>query len=359
MAENQQDESQKTEEPTQRRLEDAREKGQVATSREVNHWFLILAATVIVAMIMPSAGGDVTYTLAGFVHHAHEIPATPSRLGLAITSAMAELAFAMMPMIALLVAAAVLAGLIQNGPVFSVEQIKPKLERISLINGIKKLFSLRSLAEFAKGILKLAIVAGVLLFLVLPEFDRLQALASLPVPDMLAHMGDMSTLLMVGVLSVMTVIAGFDLFYQRFEHHKKMRMSRQELKDEMKQSEGDPIVKGRLRQLRMERARRRMMAAVPEADVVITNPSHFAVALQYEQETMRAPMVVAKGLDSLAVRIREIAKDNDVPVVENPPLARALHGAVEVGEEIPTEHYRAVAEIIGYVMGLKRKYAAS
>src|SRR3546814_110937 len=160
---------------------------------------------------------------------------------------------------------------------------------------------------------------------------------------------------MIGVLSVMTLIAGIDFLYQKLRHIKKLRMSRQELKDEFRQSEGDPMVKGRLRQIRMERARRRMMAAVPNADVVITNPTHFAVALKYVAVDMSAPRLIAKGADDVAFRIRKIAKEHGVPVVENPPLARGLFAAVDLDEEVPPEHYKAVAEVIGYVMRLKRK----
>jgi flagellar biosynthetic protein FlhB len=152
------------------------------------------------------------------------------------------------------------------------------------------------------------------------------------------------------------VLAGIDYFYQRLQHMRSLRMSKREQKDEAKQSEGDPMLKGRLRQIRMDRARRRMMAAVPGASVVITNPTHFAVALKYERG-MNAPVCVAKGVDLLARRIREIAEAHDIPVIENPPLARALHGTVEIDQEIPSEHYRAVAEIIGYLMRLRRSVA--
>ena len=158
---------------------------------------------------------------------------------------------------------------------------------------------------------------------------------------------------------MVTLIAGFDFLYQKFEFHKSMRMSKQDIKDEMKQTEGDPIIKARLRQLRIERSRKRMMAAVPEADVVITNPTHYAVALKYTSGEMAAPVVVAKGVDTIALRIREVAKENDVPIVENPPLARAIHGGVEIDQAIPETYYRAVAEVIGYVWRLKGKRRAA
>jgi flagellar biosynthetic protein FlhB len=165
--------------------------------------------------------------------------------------------------------------------------------------------------------------------------------------------------MLIAVLAVVTVIAALDMLYQKVQHTKQMRMSRQEIKDELKQTDGDPMVKARLRQIRMERARQRMMQAVPESTVVVTNPTHFAVALKYEHDSMDAPELVAKGADLVAKRIREVAEENDVPLVENPPLARALYGGVEVGQPIPTEHYRAVAEVIGYVMQLRPKSGRS
>ena len=177
---------------------------------------------------------------------------------------------------------------------------------------------------------------------------------AMAVDDMLAMVRLVAAKVIVGVLTVMTVITLIDVIYQRFMHTKELRMTKQQVKDEHKQSEGDPLIKSRLRQIRVERARKRMMAAVPEADVVITNPTHFAVALKYDQKSMEAPRVVAKGVDNVALRIREVAEENDVAVVENPPVARALHASVDIDQEIPPEHYKAVAEIIGYVMRLKQ-----
>lgn len=209
------------------------------------------------------------------------------------------------------------------------------------------------MVEFIKGILKLIIVGGIAYILLAPEFDRLEALLQMDVIDLLREIQVLIIRMMIGVVSIMAVIAALDYAYQRYEHLKQMRMSRQEVRDEYKQSEGDPQVKARLRQIRTERARTRMMAAVPQADVVVTNPTHFAVALQYDSESMAAPTVVAKGADDVAFRIRDIANDNDVPIVENPPLARALFAGVDIDQQIPEEHYKAVAQLISYVYGLK------
>jgi len=192
-----------------------------------------------------------------------------------------------------------------------------------------------------------------------PDRDMVLDMPSMEVQDVLAMVRLEAVKVVIAVLSVMTIVTLIDVLYQRYQHLKEMRMTKQQVKDEHKQSEGDPMIKGRLRQIRAERARKRMMAAVPEADVVITNPTHFAVALKYDQATMAAPKLLAKGVDNLAFKIREVAEENDIPIVENPPVARALHAAVDIDQEIPPEHYKAVAEIIGYVMNLKRRVSGA
>ena len=189
----------------------------------------------------------------------------------------------------------------------------------------------------------------------LPKFDEIAMVATLAMPQLLALLQSLAARMLIAVLSVMSVITVLDVLYQRWEYMKGQRMSRHEIKEEMKQSEGDPQIKSKLRQIRMERARQRMISKVPDADVVITNPTHYAVALAYDPETMAAPRVLAKGVDGTAQRIREVAEENDIPLVENPPLARALFASADLDEEIPTEHYRAVAEVISYVMGLRRR----
>jgi len=347
------DDSQKTEEPTQRRLEEARRKGQVPMSREVNHWFMILAATLITVMLAPSALGGVVRAMRKFIAQPDAIPTDPANLANLLQATAGEIGLVLALPVALLLAAAAAPGLIQAGPMFSPDRIQPKLEKISLAKGLKRLFSLKSFAEFVKGIAKLAIVGAVAAALFWPVFGEAELYVSLEAPALMDLLRSLAGKMLIGVLAVVSVIAALDYMYQRFEFTKSMRMSRQDLKDELKQTEGDPHVKARLRQIRMERARRRMMAAVPDADVVITNPTHFAVALAYDVETMAAPRLTAKGADRVALRIREVAEAHDVPIVENPPLARALHAGVELDAEIPPEHYKAVAEVIGYVMRLR------
>lgn len=349
------DDSQKTEEPSQKRLDDAREKGNVPKSKEINHWFMIGAGTLFVTAFSPQTLSDIERLLLPFIEQPHAIPTDLHHLRRIMLSLFGDLLLTGMMPLAIVVAAAVAGGFVQHGFLVSAESIMPKLEKISPLAGMKRLFSAQSLGEFVKGLAKLAIVGAVGTILIWPLIGQLALITTMETVEVLALTRSLAARLMIGVLSVMTVIAGIDFLYQKFEHIKKLRMSRQELKDEFRQSEGDPMVKGRLRQIRMERARRRMMAAVPSADVVITNPTHFAVALKYVAADMSAPRLVAKGADDIALKIREIARANDVPVVENPPLARGLFAAVDIDEEITPEHYKAVAEVIGYVMRLKRK----
>ncbi len=358
MADDRPDDSQKTEEPTQKRLTEAREKGQVARSQEVNHWFMILAFAILVGALAPGTADGVARTMQEFLARPHMIDLDSGALGplLRETGARLGRALALPALVALLAAAA--AGLVQTGFVFSADPVKPKLEKISPVRGVKRLFSARSLVEFLKGILKLAIVALVIAALLWPERGLVTALVGMDLPQFLIIVQTLGLRVLLGVLAVMTLIAGLDFLFQRHQHLKQLRMTTQELKDEHKQTEGDPMVKARLRQIRMERARQRMMAAVPESDVVITNPTHYAVALSYELGSTGAPKLTAKGVDSLALRIRDLARECGIPVVENPPLARALYSGVELDQEISPEHYKAVAEIIGYVMRLKGKLPA-
>ncbi len=349
------DDSQKTEEPTQKKLDDAREKGQVLNSREVNHWFMILAGTIIVAMVSPSLSTGLKNVLGRYLEFAHAIPVSENTLRDIIARIANDVAFLLILPILLLVIAALATGMVQSGIMLATDRIVPKMERVSPMQGMKRLFSFKSLAEFLKGVAKITIVGAVATMLMLPSFGGIEQLMRIEIAVLPELLRALATKLMIGVLAIVTVIAIVDFLYQKFEFMKQMRMSRQEIKDEMKQSEGDPMVKQRLRQIRQERARPRMSAAVPQASVVITNPTHFAVALKYEFGEMDAPVLVAKGQDFMAKQIREIAEANDIPIVENPPVACAIYAGVEVDQQIPSEHFKAVAEIIGYVMRLKGK----
>ncbi len=358
MAEDSQDKSQKTEDPTQKRLEDSRKKGQIPSSREVNNWIMILAGTLVVMIFAPAMMRDLSLAMVKFIEMPHAIPLGAAEIRDVVADLFIDVGFVLFIPMVILVCAALSTGLIQNGLIIAPERLKPKLDKISLLSGTKRLFSSRSVTELVKGVFKISIVAFVAILLMLPEFDSIEQIPGLGISEMLVYLHGLIGRLLIGVLAIITVIAVLDFLYQKFEHLKQIRMSRQDIKDELKQTEGDPIVKQRLRQIRHDRARKRMMAAVPKASVVITNPTHFAVALKYEMDDMSAPVLIAKGVDHLAFRIREVAREAGVPIVENPPLAQALHAGVEIDDVIPPEHYKAVAEIIGYVFRLKGKMRA-
>jgi flagellar biosynthetic protein FlhB len=239
-------------------------------------------------------------------------------------------------------------------PVLSVDPITPRFSKISPIEGFKRLFSTEALVNFAKGLVKLAVVSGVLWFVLQPDIDRLETIVTADPGIILADFHEMGLKIIGAVLAVVTVMAIADYAYQRHRWWTRQKMTVQETRDEYKQMEGDPKIKGRIRAIRNERSRKRMMAQVPTASVIITNPTHFAVALKYDRD-MAAPLCVAKGADAVALKIRSVATEHDIPIVENPPLARALFASVEIDETIPAEHFKAVAQVIGFVMRLKNK----
>lgn len=352
MSENQ-DESQKTEEPTPRKLEEARKKGQVSTSKEVNSFAILLGAGAVV-MASPWLIQPGLEAFRGLIEVATSVTVDRG----AVQSVFIDLLLAALltagPVFALLMFIAVAANIAQSGFIFSADPLKFELNRISPISGFKRLFSLKSVVELLKGVFKMVLVAAVVWWILVPEMARLESLLRMDVAELLGLVLVLITRLMIAVLALLAAIALIDYLYQRYEFMKQMRMTLQEVKDEFKQSDGDPQVRARLRQIRAERARQRMMQAVPTADVVVTNPTHFAVAMKYDESTMAAPRVVAKGADEVAFRIRELAGEHEIPLVENPPLARALFDTVEIDQEVPPEHYKAVAEVIGYVMRLRR-----
>ena len=349
------DQSQKTEEPTHKKLDDARKKGQGVNSKEVTNLFMLVAATIVVAVVLPGIMGDMTVGLRSFLAQPHLMSIGDADAPGGLGSVGLKLLGAMGPPLAVFVVAAIAAGFVQRGFNISAESMKPELKKISPLKGLKRMFSLRSVADFVKGVAKLVIVGAVGVATIMPEMIGLELLTSFTPIQFMGRIHELVIRLLVGVCSILALIAGMDYLYQRYEFLKQMKMSRQEIKDEFKQTEGDPQIKGRIRQLRQERARGRMMSAVPEADVVVTNPTHFAVALKYSSDDMNAPMLVAKGVDLVAKRIREVAEENDVPIVQNPPLSRALYATADIDQEIPIEHYKAVVEVIGYVWRLKGK----
>ena len=356
MAEQQQDATERTEDPTQKKLDDALERGDVAKSQEVNTWFIIAGATLILLAFSDRMGSGLQASLRGLIANAHGIPVDgrgllhmTGRLEIEILAAIA------IPFL-LLALAAIAGNMIQHRLVWSAEGLKPKLDKISPAAGFKRLFSKQGLANFAKGLAKLALLGTVMTALLWPERDRLESLVATDLSAILPLTKSLALGVLGAVVAILALIAAADFFFQYRVWFERQKMSVRELKEEFKQTEGDPMMKGRIRQLRIARMRRRMMAEVPKASVVITNPTHYAIALQYERG-MNAPLCLAKGVDAVALKIREVAGQHSIPIVENPPLARALHATVELDKEIPPEHYKAVAEVIGYVMRLRRAVA--
>ena len=347
------DSTDKTEEPTQKRLEEALKRGDVVKSQEVNTWFIIAGATLVLMAFSSGMGANLTTTMRGLLANSYDIPLDGPALPRLFQKIGGEMIAAIAIPFLLLMLAALCGNLIQHQLVWSFESLAPKLSKISPLAGLKRLFSMQALANFAKGLVKLALVGTVLTALMWPERHRLEGLVRSDLSVMLALVQSLALKLLGTVVAIMAVVAAADYLFQYRQWYEKQKMSLRELKEEFKHTEGDPAIKGKMRQLRQTKSRRRMMAAVPKAAVVITNPTHYAIALQYERG-MEAPICIAKGVDVLALKIRQVAAEHAVPVVENPPLARALHATVEIDEAIPPEHYKAVAEVIGYVMKLRR-----
>lgn len=350
------DDTEKTEDPTQKRLDDALERGDVAKSQEINTWFVIAGATLVLSTFAGSIGDGFQTPLRNLIANSWQIRTDGPGL-LALTEQIGyRLAAVLGVPLLLLMMAAVAGNVIQHRFVWSGESLKPKLSKISVVSGAKRIFGKQAAANFAKGLFKLIALGAVMTAVLWPERSRLDAMVRLD-PDALLGITKSLTLQLLGAVIVMlALVAIADYLFQYRQWFERQKMSLREMKEEFKQSEGDPHIKARMRQLRHVRMKKRMMAAVPKASVIITNPTHYSIALSYERG-MSAPVCVAKGVDNIALKIREIAREHDIPVVENVPLARALYAVVEIDDEIPAEHYHAVAEIIGYVMGLKRGFS--
>ena len=349
------DNSQATEEPTQRRLDDAREQGDVVKSTEVTTFAALAGGALVISALGKGAAENFAAQFRMFLEQPDQIAINSETIMELMRHVVMGLGLVLAAPLALMMGTGLAGHLLQHRPNFTPERIKPDLSKLSLMKGFKRMFGIDGLTNLVKGLIKMSIVAAAVWTTLWPERGAIGAVLD-QAPEQVA--GEMIHLLMkviLATLAVLAVMAGLDYFLQRFQFLKRNRMSRQEIKDEFRQSEGDPAVKAKIRQLRIERSRRRMMASVPQATVVIMNPTHFAVALKYEAGETPAPICVAKGADALALRIRDVAKENNVPVIENPPLARALYAAIDIDEAVPPEHYKAVAQVISYVMRLSGK----
>ncbi len=345
----------KTEEATSKRRQDVREKGQVARSPEVSSLAVLMAGTAALYYLLPGVYTNLMDITADVLGSSGTIELNADNFYPFWSGILREVFFTMLPFLILVAIAGIVSNILQTGFVFSPKALSVNYDRINPAEGIKKLMSLHSVMELFKSIVKIAIVSHTSYTLIRREFHNFPMLIDGDVHYIFSYMGHLTLRLIVWTGAVIGILAGIDLGFQKWQHAKNLRMTREEVKEEFKEQEGDPLIRSRIKSMQREVARKRMMAEVPKADVVITNPTHLAVALSYKHGDMNAPKVVAKGAGIIAEKIREIARSNGVAVVENRPLARTLYKMVEIGEEIPANLYKAVAEILAYVYKLKRK----
>ncbi|MEM1103656.1 MAG: flagellar biosynthesis protein FlhB [Pseudomonadota bacterium] len=343
--------SSKTEEPSERKMAEARRKGDVPISKEASNLAAVAGMALVASVLLPSVVNRLLGALLPLTANFHAIRIAQSYDDVlnVVWRTIEIAAFALAPVFLLMAGGGLAAVLAQNAFVISTERITPKLDRISPAKGVERLFSGTALVEFMKSVFKVAVVAIVVGLFIWDEVGKINEAVSYDLTLLPQLLRDATLALLLAVLAAMIVIAGVDILWRRFEWKNKQRMTKQEVKDEFKQSEGDPQVKARLAEIRRNRGRKRMMAAVPGATVVIANPTHYSVALRYVREETDSPICVAKGQNLVALKIREIAEQNNVPVLENKPLARGLYGSVEVDQAIPAEYFEAVAEVITYV----------
>ncbi|MBC6982363.1 flagellar biosynthesis protein FlhB [Caulobacter sp. 17J80-11] len=355
------DPSSKTEEASPRKLEEARKKGDVAKSPDVASWLSLAAVCGVLAVSGGAFAGKMAEAFLPFVAAPHQlVPALESGAG---GDLVRQALWGAAPLLGAVLAAAAIGGaggnLIQHGFLFTPDKLKPDLNKVSPMAGFKRIFGADGLVNFLKTVLKLAAVCWVCWLVMKPHAGELQNMAAMSPLALLPFARELMLALGGAVLALLGFVAGGDFLWQRIRFLQRMRMSREETKEEYKQTEGDPHVKAKLKQLRAEKARKRMMANVPKATVVITNPTHYAVALRYVNGEDAAPVCLAKGVDAIALKIREIAGEHEIPIVEDPPLARALYATVDVDGIIPREHFEAVAKVIGFVMNKGRGAARS
>ncbi len=349
------DESSKTEEPSHKKLEEARKKGQTVSTRELNHFFMLLAIILFLTTMAPGFGRKVTDLLTPFITRPDQYLMDPASVSDTMNQLLVDSALLLAIVLLLTFVAALAPAIIQGKWVFAAEQIKPKLSKISPLAGFKRIYGKKALVEFMKNFIKISVVAIISYMVAAPYLHQIPQIINIDTTYSLQYSGILAVKLLIGTTLLLFLLSIMDYLWQRYTFMKQQRMTKQEVKDEYKQQEGDPHLKQKLKQQRSERARKRMMANVPKADVIITNPTHYAVALQYDEKTMAVPKVIAKGADEVAFRIREVAQKHRITIMRNPPLARALYDTAEIDDEIPIAHYQAVAKIISYVYKLKGK----
>lgn len=353
--ENKDNESEKTEEPTAHRMEEAFKKGNVAFSREITHWFMLAMGGMLILALSPFMGRRFINLFSIYIGHPDQLIVDEASGVPLMMKIFLDLSMILLPFTGFLMIAAISAGLFQTRLAISFQALMPKFNRLSPLAGLKRLFAKKALVEFLKGVLKLAVVSVALFWFYESRISDLPGFILIPPDQLLGNLSYYVVSSIFIVVGCMSFIALLDYLYQKYEHTKSLKMTKDEVKREFKQQDGDPQIKGRRRQLAHARIRKNLKEAMGRATAIITNPTHYAVAIAYEEHIHDAPLVVTKGMDFVALKIREIAEEMQIPIIENPPLARALFASVEIDQEIPPEHYRAVAEVIRFVMTLKKK----
>jgi len=344
----------KTEQPSQRKLDQAKEKGQVARSRELSTFSVLLVGGGTLWFMGASLTQHMVQLLHDGLTFSQDLVFKPELIIPRLYDLALDMLIVFSPVLLMLLLAAFFSPLLMNGWLFSADSLTPKFSRMNPISGIGRMFSAQSLVELTKAIGKAIVVGGIATWVIWHNRDDVLELATFSIITAIPQMGSLVGGSFMAIVGAMLLIVAIDVPFQLYDHNKKLMMTKEEVRKESKETEGDPMVKGRIRSMQREMARRRMMEAIPTADVVVTNPTHYSVALKYSDNGMRAPTVVAKGSHLIAQRIREIAAENNVPILEAPPLARALHKHTEIGESIPEALYTAVAEVLAYVYQLKR-----
>lgn len=353
MADKQESDDDKSEEPSAQRLEDFREEGQVAQSKELTSLFVLLATMGVLYGLGPTLASDFLDFMRKMFSEMSVVEFDKQRAGTLLMACLMQTGKMVLPIAAAGFVAGIIGSVVQFGFLFTWSPLEPKLERLDPISGFRRVFSGASLVEGVKSLLKLIVVIGITYSLMKDQVMSSASVMDMESAQFVAYMSSAGFHLIMGVCVGLFVVAALDFSYQKFRYHKSLMMTKQEVKQEHKQREGDPLLKARIRSIQREMARKRMMQEVPKADVIVTNPTHIAVALKYDVEKMAAPRVIAKGADLLAQRIKEVAKKNGIPMVENVPLARALHKSVKVGGSVPRSLYQAVAEVLAFVYRLK------
>lgn len=344
------DAQEKTEQPTGRRREEAKDKGQVAKSQELNSVAVLIAGMIAYKALSDMFGNTILQFMRTTYIESSFMQITVNSFPAQLIGFMKVIALILLPVLLIVLFGALVSNVAQVGFMVAKKVLIPDFNKISPLSGIKKLFSLRSIVELLKGILKITILALVSYSVITKHQDSFAFLAYKSASEIMAALGFVLIELTFKITLALLVMAAADYAYQKYEHEKSLKMSKQDVKEENKQDEGSPEVKGKIKSLQLQATRRRMMQDIPEASVVVTNPTHIAVALKYEPKSSSdAPKIIAMGKNKLAQRIKEIARENDIPVIENKPLARSLFKSCEIGMEIPAEFYQAVAEILSIV----------